>query len=63
MAFGLQRRRDPRGRLQLDPVALIIVDGEREQPVARLAREPGGDHRIHAAGKENDRLLAHRRRI
>ena len=43
-----------RGGLELDPVALVVVDGEREQPEARLAREAGGDHRIQASGEEDD---------
>ena len=63
MALGAHRRRDSRRRLQLDAVALVVVDGEREQPVARLAREAGNDHRIHASRDEYDRQLAHGGRI
>ena len=30
---------DVGGGLQLDPVALVVIDGEREQPIAGLAGE------------------------
>ena len=36
--LGAERGGDPPRRLELDPVALAVVDGEREQPKARLAR-------------------------
>ncbi len=43
-----------RGGLELDPVALAVIDGEREQVEAGLAGERGGDHRIEAARDEGD---------
>ena len=52
-----ERRRDLPRRLDLDPVALAVVDGQREHRKALLARERGADHRIEPSGKEDDCLL------
>ena len=49
-----QLRGDAGRRLQLDPVALVVVDGQREQPKAGLAGQAAGDHRIEAPGEEDD---------
>ena len=58
VALGPQLRRD-RGRgLELDPVALVIVDRQREQPEPGLARQRGRDHRIEPAREQHDRAFA-----
>ena len=44
MFDSAQMRGDGRGAFQLDPVPLVIVDGERNQVIARLARQSGDDH-------------------
>ncbi len=49
-----QLRRDALRRLQLDPVALVIVDGQRQHGKARLARQRGADHRIQPARQQDD---------
>ena len=48
-------------RLQLDPVALVIVDRQREHREARLARQRGADHRIEPARQQDDRLALSQR--
>ena len=40
---------DVRRRLQLDPVALIVIDRQGEQPESRLARQARRDHGIQAS--------------
>ena len=42
MAFGAQRRSDTRGMVKLDAVALVVVDGQRQQ-----AKPSGLGHRRH----------------
>ena len=51
--LGAEVAGDAGGRLELDPVALVVIDGEREEAIAGLAGEAGDDHRIHAAGEED----------
>jgi hypothetical protein len=40
--------------LELDPVALVIVDRQRQQPITLLPRQSAGDHGIEAARKQQD---------
>ena len=42
---------------ELDPVPLVIVNGEGSHPIAPLPRDSGADHRIEAAGQEDDSAL------
>jgi len=50
--FGdVQMTGDFRGGLQFDLVTLIIVDGQRDQPVALYGGECSGNHRIESAGQ------------
>ena len=51
-------RRDRPRRLQLDPVALAVVDRQRDHRKARLARQRRADHRIEPAGQEDDRAAS-----
>jgi hypothetical protein len=51
---GAERGGDaPRG-VQLDPVALIIVDGEGKDGKAPLPRDCGGNHRVEPSRQEDD---------
>jgi hypothetical protein len=54
VALGAQLAGDSGGRFQFDPVALMIIDGEREQPKALLAGDPAHGHRIETARQEQD---------
>ena len=54
MPLGAEPGGDSRRRLELDPVALAVVDGEGEQPMAALAGDRGRDHGIEAPRKERD---------
>ena len=45
-------------RLELDPMALAVIDRQREHGEALLARQPGADHRIEPAREKHDRGLA-----
>ena len=56
MAIGQLRGDRPRG-VELDAVALVIVDRQRQHAEARLARQRGADHRIEPARQQDDRLL------
>ena len=49
--------RDGVSRIELDPVPLIVVDGERNDRKAALARHSRAHHRIETAGEEDHRLL------
>src|SRR6478609_7359048 len=44
-------------------MALIIIDGERIERKALLARDAGGDHRIQAARQQHDGLAPRQLRI
>ena len=64
MAFRAQRRGDAAGGGEFDLVALVIVEGERVQPIPRLARKRGRDHRIESAGNQyNCNAVCHRRAL
>ena len=54
MAFGAERIGNPHRGLKLDPVALVVIDRQREQAKAGLPRKAGADHRIEPAGKKDD---------
>ena len=41
-------------RLELDPVALVVIDRQRDDRKAPLARDAGADHRIEPAGQQDD---------
>jgi hypothetical protein len=56
--LGAERDRHPRRSPELDPVALPVIDGQREQRKAGLPGARGGDHRIEAARDERDRVGA-----
>ena len=46
-------------RVELDPVALAIIDGQREQLEALLAGKRRADHRIEPARKQHHRGFPH----
>ena len=52
-----KRGRDAPGGLQLDAVALVIVDRERKHLIALLARQRGTNHRIQPSRQEDDGFL------
>ena len=54
MLSRLQMRRDGRGTIELNSVALVIVYGQRDDVIARLARQACNNHRIEATGQQND---------
>ena len=54
MPFHTQHLGDACCGLQLDPVALVVIHGQRQQLKAGFAGEAAGDHRIQTSGKEED---------
>jgi hypothetical protein len=54
-------------RFQLDAVALVIIDRQRDDARARFAREARANHRVEPARQEDDHRfsgnLLHRRQI
>ena len=53
--LGAERVRDPPRGGELDLVALVIVDRQREQPIAVRAHRRRGNHRVEAARNQGDR--------
>ena len=47
---------DPARSVQLDPVALVVIDRERDDRETPFARDRRADHRIEPAGQQDDRL-------
>ena len=56
MPLGQPARDRARG-VELDAVALAVIDRQRGYREPRLARDPGADHRIEPARQQNDRAL------
>ena len=56
VAFSTERERHSLRCLELDAVALAVIDGEREQAVALFDRGRRSHHRIEPSGDEHDRL-------
>ena len=54
MALRPELSGDAPGGLQLDPVALAVIDGEGEEGEARFPGDCGRDQGIQASGKEGD---------
>ena len=50
---------NPSRCLELDPMALVVVDGQRNDGEALLSRQAGANHRIEPAGEKDDGTPAH----
>ncbi len=55
VAFGAERGGDAARGVELDAVALVIIERQREQAPAGFPQHGGGNHRVEAARDEGDR--------
>ena len=56
MAHRAEPHRDVARRIDLDPVALVVVDRQRVEPEAPFARQSRDHHRIEPAREQHDRV-------
>ena len=59
MAFGAQGFSHPRGMLQLDAVALVVIDGQRQDAPALRTGDGGNRGGIQSTRQQHDRKLVH----